>query len=376
MEPSVVACLTCKNSSITLPYVLKSLSLINYPRDRFAVVVVDGGSVDSTPEVARDILNSLGLKFKVLVKPSNIPEGRNACVKEALELGADYILFVDCDTLVVNKDFLRHAISASNSGCCPCVVTGDIQVKTFKDVSSLKTFSEETLKNVSSSLSSKPEGHSFISWCGMGLTLIPAEIARKVSFDEDLTFKEDVMYGLKTWDVGYGVLKLNYEEPVAYDLNLIRKSDIYVRMGLKDYFRGFSKKALTYAYTTMTKPGRGGVISIFKDFRYLSYVIRTFSLTLLSLSLYYLFKADLALGFLMFIPAFSMLTLYFSKVLVKSPDVLTAMKSFVKFTLFSFILTFEIPTQAIKHRSKIKEITHKITYCEEKMPSYFERPPQ
>jgi len=93
----------------------------------FAVIVVDDGSVDPTPEVARDTLNSLGLKFKALVKPSSITESRNACVKEALELGAVYMLFVDCDTLVVNKDFLRHAILASNSCCCLCVVTSDIQ---------------------------------------------------------------------------------------------------------------------------------------------------------------------------------------------------------------------------------------------------------
>ena len=106
MFPLVAVCLTCKNASTTIKYSLQSIASLNYPKERLIVIVVDADSNDDTADIAKKVLSLLNLKHEVIVKPSNIPEGRNICINRALEIGAEYIFFVDSDVIIVCRDVL------------------------------------------------------------------------------------------------------------------------------------------------------------------------------------------------------------------------------------------------------------------------------
>jgi len=87
---------------------LKSLKELTYPN--FSVLVVDNASSDGSVEtLKRDfpdleiIVNSVNLRFA---------GGNNAGIKRGMELGAEYLLLLNNDT-VVKKDFLTHLVEAS-----------------------------------------------------------------------------------------------------------------------------------------------------------------------------------------------------------------------------------------------------------------------
>ena len=62
---------------------LRSLQSQTYPHNRLFVVVVDGGSKDSTVKVMNDFLaKSDFYGYEVIVEKTNIPEARNRCIKK------------------------------------------------------------------------------------------------------------------------------------------------------------------------------------------------------------------------------------------------------------------------------------------------------
>ena len=256
--PTVAICLTCKNASATIEYTLRSVASLNYPKDKLIIIIVDGGSSDNTVDIARRLLSSYGLKHEIVIKPCNIPEGRNICIDRALKIGADYIFFVDSDVIVADKNILAKLIIFDKRHG-PCIVHANVKNKVFSSLGELRLFS--------SRIAELNEGSNdvmlarAVPCCAMGLTLIPIAIARRVRFDEDMTFNEDCSYGYSAWKSGYKVYLANTNSPIAYDVNLPKHSDIYARMSVRDYLRGLRKKVLMRAYTyydgsvlkTMTK---------------------------------------------------------------------------------------------------------------------------
>lgn len=96
--PKVSLIITTFNNEQTIDECLKSVFELNYPKDLLEVIVVDGGSKDSTAKIAEKY------PAKVIVKPSNAPAAYNYAMKIA---NGDFVAIVDAD-VKVEKDWLNR----------------------------------------------------------------------------------------------------------------------------------------------------------------------------------------------------------------------------------------------------------------------------
>jgi glycosyltransferase involved in cell wall biosynthesis len=358
-KPFVAVCLTCKNAYATIAYALKSIALLKYPKDRLTFVIVDGGSNDDTVSMVKKIIDDYGFKHEIIIKPCNIPEGRNECIARAIEKGVDYILFLDSDTVIGDKQILSRMIECDVK-YGPCVVSVGTVLRVFKSLKELEQFADSIVESDVSSnkLSVKVEA---IPWCGMGLTLIPAEIARRVRFDEDMTFAEDAFYGYHVWRSGYKICSVTADLNLAYDVNLPKKSNIYVSMDVKGYLRGSYKKALATTYKFYCDSLFKTVGKFLKSkagMRMLFHIGNTFAL-ILGLIMLINHLTVLGLFFTMFYMINSSLSIARLR-LTKCNNIRQASFSFIKFWLYSLYVLPLIPVIYLKHRSEFSEVFSRI----------------
>jgi len=114
--------LTWNQRDVTLEC-LDSLSALDYPHDRLQIIVVYNGSTDGTTEAIRRrfpvvsvIENSDNLGFA---------EGNNVGVRCALDLGVNYIMLLNNDT-VVDRDMLKHLMAVAEADPSIGIVTPKI----------------------------------------------------------------------------------------------------------------------------------------------------------------------------------------------------------------------------------------------------------
>jgi cellulose synthase/poly-beta-1,6-N-acetylglucosamine synthase-like glycosyltransferase len=98
--PKVSLIITTFNNERTIDECLKSVFELDYPRDRLEVIVIDGGSWDSTVQIAEKY------PAKVIVKPSNAPAAYNYAIKIA---NGDIIAILDAD-VKVEKNWLDKLV--------------------------------------------------------------------------------------------------------------------------------------------------------------------------------------------------------------------------------------------------------------------------
>ena len=351
MFPLVAVCLTCKNASDTLECTLQSIASLNYARERLIVIVVDGGSNDGTTDIAKKILDSLDLKHEIIVKPSNIPEGRNICISRALEIGAEYIFFVDSDVIIVYSDILTELIRIDKE-YGPCVINASRKHKIFSNLEELRTFCNRVTKLDGSTMLSA----RVVRWCGMGLTLIPRRIAEQVRFDEDMTFAEDRYYGYLVWKSGYKVYSVNADKPLAYDVNLPKRSDIYVNMSIGDYFRGLYKKAFMVAYTYYDGSILKTMAKLLKDVAGKRILFHSLIMLVLIAGLVMFFATPLQLWGLALITLYIAIDLTYLVRLwkVKCRNILQALANLFKFRIYGFYVGILIPIITLKHKKQLK----------------------
>ncbi|KAF7690961.1 procollagen galactosyltransferase 1 [Silurus meridionalis] len=141
LAPRVVVALICRNSAHSLPYFLGTIERLNYPKDRIALWVATDHNADNTTYLLRDWLVSVQkLYHYVEWRPKEQPsayddeEGpkqwtsdryahvmklHQAALESAREMWADYLLVVDCDNLLVNRDVLWKLIKENKTIVAP-----------------------------------------------------------------------------------------------------------------------------------------------------------------------------------------------------------------------------------------------------------------
>ena len=91
-EIPVTAVMVVRNEEAVLARKLENLLSLDYPQERFDVVVLSDGSTDSTPAILADFEKSR--RVRALIKQK--PQGKAAGLNDAMQLAAgEVVLFTD-----------------------------------------------------------------------------------------------------------------------------------------------------------------------------------------------------------------------------------------------------------------------------------------
>ncbi|XP_074117444.1 procollagen galactosyltransferase 1 isoform X2 [Sminthopsis crassicaudata] len=139
--PRVLIALIARNAAHALPSTLGALERLRHPRDRTALWVATDHNVDNTSAVLREWL--VGVKslyhyveWRPMEEPRSYPDEdgpkhwsnsryehvmklRQAALKSARDMWADYILFLDADNLLINPDTLSLLIAENKTVVAP-----------------------------------------------------------------------------------------------------------------------------------------------------------------------------------------------------------------------------------------------------------------
>ncbi|XP_051742076.1 procollagen galactosyltransferase 1 isoform X1 [Ctenopharyngodon idella] len=141
LAPRVMITLICRNAQHSLPHFLGTIDRLNYPKDRIALWVATDHNIDNTTYLLRDwLINVQKLYHYVEWRPKEEPreyhneEGpkewtneryayvmrlRQAALESAREMWADYLMMIDCDNLLINRDVLWKLIKENKTIVAP-----------------------------------------------------------------------------------------------------------------------------------------------------------------------------------------------------------------------------------------------------------------
>jgi UDP-N-acetylglucosamine transferase subunit ALG13 len=159
-----------------LPRTLDYISGLDY--DAFEVIVVENGSTDNTYEVADGYRGKMA-NLKVIKSPPGVSVAKNQGLDAARD-NSDWVIFLDADT-ILKRDFLKYLNGYLNKNRDLSVGTCAIQPLESKSLYDRLWFGfyDKVHKYLKTSYS---------------LQLAKAKTARKVKFDVELNYSEDLKF--------------------------------------------------------------------------------------------------------------------------------------------------------------------------------------
>uniref|UniRef100_A0A674CQB4 Procollagen galactosyltransferase 2-like n=1 Tax=Salmo trutta TaxID=8032 RepID=A0A674CQB4_SALTR len=141
LKPKVLLSILARNAEHSLPYFLGCIDRLEYPKDRIAICAAADHSVDNTTamlqewirgvqsqyhsvkwtpmEEPRSHVGELGPKHWPNSRFTHVMELKQAALRSARALWADYILFVDTDNLLTNRRVLTEMIAENLTVVAP-----------------------------------------------------------------------------------------------------------------------------------------------------------------------------------------------------------------------------------------------------------------
>lgn len=218
--PTVSLIITTLDNEQTIGECLNSIFKLEYPKNLIEVIVVDGGSRDSTVEIAKKY------PVKVVVKPSNAPSAYNYALKIAR---GDLIAIVDAD-VKVEKDWLSKLIKHLKDPSVACAGGG---IETWNPQHALPRCIGYDIKYRYGRLLKTKDVKRLAT---MNLLIKRSVLNEVGGFDESLSTQYDT-------DLGYKIVSRNYKivfEPEAKCYHFNRQT-----------WRGYFKQQMNYGKNTV-----------------------------------------------------------------------------------------------------------------------------
>lgn len=204
--PMVSIILVNYNGESFIADCLNSLKEIDYPKDKYEVILVDNASKDNSVELVRE--NFPWIKLLALDRNTGFSEGNNTGVKEAR---GEYIVFLNTDTTVENNwlnELVKKMESDEKIGACSSQVLYNDQRDRINTIGGFWSILgipgsmgegelKDTFKNETFTFS--PTGASMI---------VRAELYKELGgFDNDyFLYCEDADLGWRMWNRNFKVV--------------------------------------------------------------------------------------------------------------------------------------------------------------------------
>jgi len=257
-----------------LPSLFKSLKNLNYPQDKFKILVVDSGSTDGSLEyIERNQIKTIKLKTNL-----GFAAGNNIGMQYAIDHGAKYIVLLNQDTYV-EPGFLTELVKVAKSSKRIGIVQSLILY--YKNKDEINSWgnelhflgygwsggNHEQINNQQIATSAVKE----INYASGAAVLYKVELLKKIGlFDENyFSYHEDSDICLRARLVGYktvlapkSIVYHDYEFPTTKNKNryfYMEKNRLYL------IFKFYRLKTLILLWPIMKMMGCGQLIFSFKN---------------------------------------------------------------------------------------------------------------
>ena len=108
--PTVSLVIPTFNEAVVITRKLENVLQLDYPRDKLEVIVIDGGSTDSTAETVRRFADINKGNLKIILKQQHTRSGKSAAIGESLRYSeAEVFALTDAD-VIVRPDALSRLV--------------------------------------------------------------------------------------------------------------------------------------------------------------------------------------------------------------------------------------------------------------------------
>jgi len=190
MVPFVSFIIPTKNEETNIERCLRSILALDYPKDRYEIIVADGHSEDRTCEIAQ----SLGAK---VINNDKIIQSAARNIG-AINAAGDLIAFIDAD-IILDPEWLKRAITHFN----------DPEVAAVGNFPGIADDADWIEKVWFFHIKSKHAGKdlSRVDWLASANIIFDKETFMKIGgFDESIRYAEDVDIGLRVTIGGYRII--------------------------------------------------------------------------------------------------------------------------------------------------------------------------
>jgi glycosyltransferase involved in cell wall biosynthesis len=205
--PLVSIVMPVKNEGLYIAEAINGIDAQDYPRDKIEIIIVDGGSSDTTAEIIRERMTK-DVRIKFIPGPYNCPAAMNAGIGEA---DGSFIAKVDGHGYI-NKQFLTIAISYLMSHPEYSCIGGEIIPLGDDSVSLSNMYARFSKFGVGSGIyTAEKKIHSIDTvQCGVYIRKSLEDVG---CFDPTLQFGEDDELNFRLTKAGY---KIVYHPDMKY----------------------------------------------------------------------------------------------------------------------------------------------------------------